>query len=250
MDRYKKEEKGLPPGGLSAYEKKGKRYYISVVGKDKIKKCEYLGNSSNIRVQQLQKKYFLNKSIQAIESNIKWMEKFIVHYKNTDPNFMQANFPKAYQSLPENCYDLAGTFNLRQWASKEYRKSKEYPEHLRHKTKQGFLVRSKSEVIIANSVADRGLFCRYEEVLYLKDGTRLFPDFVIANPKENRLVYWEHFGMLFDEEYQEKMVWKIKKYIENGIVPGVNLIITFDDQDGNIDSMMIERTLDLWFGTD
>ena len=49
-------------------------------------------------------------------------------------------------------------------------------------------------------------------------------------------------------EYLKQALFRIADYIRDGIVPGVNLILTFDDAENHIDSLMIERTLDLWFG--
>ena len=80
----------------------------------------------------------------------------------------------------------------------EYQK-KFYEDKLIHKTSRGELVRSKSEVIIANLLNNAGLDYTYEEELVLADGSKKYPDFVIR--KNGKIFYWEHLGMLQKEDY-------------------------------------------------
>ncbi len=70
-------------------------------------------------------------------------------------------------------------------------KNKFYEEKLIHKTKRGEMVRSKSEVIIANMLFDADINYLYEEPLQLKDGSIRSPDFTIS--KNGKTFYWEHF---------------------------------------------------------
>src|SRR6185437_8685201 len=68
------------------------------------------------------------------------------------------------------------------------------------------MVRSKSEVIIANMLHERGIAYYYEKPLFAPDGTMYLPDFtLIWNGEE---VYWEHVGMLSSPKYVEH--WKQK----------------------------------------
>ncbi|MEM3765831.1 MAG: AAA family ATPase [Candidatus Bathyarchaeia archaeon] len=114
-----------------------------------------------------------------------------------------------------------------------------HPERLIHKTRTGVLVRSKSEVIVANILTDFGISYEYEKPLYSKkdpNGFRL-PDFTIKYEGEE--FYWEHLGMLEDPEYRKE--WKIKEnwYKENGYIDRV--IVSKDKPDGGIDSKEIEK---------
>ncbi len=247
LKRYKEQLKKLPKGSLYASERNGVKYYTKVTNFRGKKRSVYLGKEINPQVQLLQKKYYLRKAIQAMESNISLMEKFLNGYQSIDPNVMQKQFPKAYQSLPQSCFDTAGVFNLDRWGSEFYVKSTSRSENLLNSTKKGDKVRSKSEVIIANAVAVRGLQYRYEEVTYI-NGYKKAPDFKVIDPRTGRIIYWEHLGLITDMEYLKQALFRIADYIRDGIVPGVNLILTFDDAENHIDSLMIERTLDLWFG--
>jgi len=120
----------------------------------------------------------------------------------------------------------------------EYNK-KFYEDKLIHKTARGELVRSKSEVIIANLLNSANLDYTYEQELKLKDGQIRSPDFTIR--KSGKVFYWEHLGMLQNSDYAKK--WEVKKqqYAENGIVEGKNLITSRDELDGSIDSQEINQ---------
>ena len=48
-----------------------------------------------------------------------------------------------------------------------------------------------------------------------------FPDYTIYDLNRNRIVYWEHFGMIDNPEYANKCVEKYRKYILSGINPFV-----------------------------
>lgn len=120
-------------------------------------------------------------------------------------------------------------------------KNKFYEEKLIHRTKHGEMVRSKSEVIIANMLYDADIEYSYELELNLKDGTKRHPDFTIS--KSGKTFYWEHLGMLQNDDYRKSWDIKRKQYEENGIVEGRNLIISKDGLDGSLDSQEIDRLI-------
>ena len=62
-----------------------------------------------------------------------------------------------------------------------------YEEGKIHRTLAEYMVRSKSEVIIANILFDRGIPFTYEKPLFASDGTFLLSDFTIAWNGENLL---------------------------------------------------------------
>ena len=73
-----------------------------------------------------------------------------------------------------------------------------------HKTVRGELVRSKSEVIIANALHYNGLDYEYEPELRLEDKVKR-PDFKVEDYDTGVVWYWEHCGMMTDTgELQRK----------------------------------------------
>ena len=116
-----------------------------------------------------------------------------------------------------------------------------YEYNLIHKTKRGEMVRSKSEVIIADALFNAEIDYSYEEELKLNNDVVLHPDFTIHIG--GNAIYWEHLGMLQKEDYRRKWDIKRKTYEENGIVEGKNLIISKDGADGSIDSQHIDQLI-------
>lgn len=120
-----------------------------------------------------------------------------------------------------------------------------YAENRIHTTKNGFLVRSKSEVIIANELINAGIPLTkesYEAKLYSKDDPYEYklPDFTFELTGEK--YYWEHFGMLAVESYRKSTDNKLKWYQENGYTS--NLITSQDGLDGSINSQEIDKIIE------
>ena len=119
-----------------------------------------------------------------------------------------------------------------------------YKRQMIHRTTFGLMVRSKSEALIAEILRGYELDFRYEEALHLfdKNGneTIRYPDFTIYL-KNGTVVYWEHMGMLGDEIYRNAAFGKLELYYYNGILPGANLMITCDDNEGAMDVGAVSR---------
>jgi ATP-dependent exoDNAse (exonuclease V) alpha subunit len=124
--------------------------------------------------------------------------------------------------------------------------------NLIHRTLGGELVRSKSEVIIANLLRSKGVEYLYERRLVNpSDGSFRYPDFTVEDLATGRTFYWEHLGMLKDAGYRARWKRKLAWYAEQGILdveqgggPGGALIVTRDDDETGIDSAALERIVD------
>ena len=121
-----------------------------------------------------------------------------------------------------------------------------YEEKMIHKTVRGELVRSKSEVIIANALHYNGLDYEYEPELRLEDKVKR-PDFKDEDYDTGVVWYWEHCGMMTDPQYKKRWEDKKKFYEKNGIVEGKNLIVTYDDEKGGLDSDLIQKNTGVEF---
>ncbi len=125
-------------------------------------------------------------------------------------------------------------------------------------TARGERVRSKSEVIIADTLFRHKIPYRYEFPLTLQRSSEvpfhsdfdklnhhtsdsgshttsigtvtLHPDFLCMNTRTRSEFYWEHFGLMDDPDYSKNTAGKLRLYTENGILPGRNLIITMETQ--------------------
>lgn len=108
----------------------------------------------------------------------------------------------------------------------------------KHRTDGGELVRSKSEVIVANILSRLGLEYHYEEPLHNPQNRSdtIKPDFTIY--WKGKTFYWEHLGMLHVPQYRESWEWKRNWYDRCGFSD--RLIISRDGPDGSIDTQVIE----------
>ena len=88
-------------------------------------------------------------------------------------------------------------------------------EGLIHRTERGDLVRSKSELVIADKLYARGLDYAYEQPLALPSGRTRYPDFTIADHARGVNFYWEHLGMIDDQGYRVRWEGKRAEYLES-----------------------------------
>ena len=135
------------------------------------------------------------------------------------------------------------------WQSQPYRKKKIADALQQLATDKGELVRSKSEVIIANSLKSNKVPYRYEFPLVIEreegseDYCEFHPDFFCLNVRTRQEFAWEHFGMMDDAEYAARAVEKLALYSANGYFPGKNLIITMESKSAQISSQEINRVI-------
>jgi ATP-dependent exoDNAse (exonuclease V) alpha subunit len=108
-----------------------------------------------------------------------------------------------------------------------------YEEAKIHKTKRGDMVRSKSEVIIANELENAGLDWHYENDNQFVEigGKKLLPDFVIQH--KGKTYYWEHLGLLNKQKYKNNWAEKEKCYLHK---KDITLKVTQDKSNGAINS--------------
>ena len=111
-------------------------------------------------------------------------------------------------------------------------------------SEKGVRVRSKSEVLIANMLEQRGIPYRYEFPLRLKKAGYVRPDFMCLNVKTRKELFWEHFGMMDNESYVNNCMTKIANYETEGFFPGKDLIFTFETSQHPVSSVVIKNTIE------
>lgn len=135
-----------------------------------------------------------------------------------------------------------------EWISKSPSNSQYKSENRIYKTKQGEEVRSKSELIIANTLFEKNIPYRYE--CPLTDSGRIWavPYFTVLNVRERKEYYWEHFGMMGDSEYAINALKKIRNYEKHHMFPGTEMIYTFEAAMVQINVESIEDLVAKYFG--
>ena len=136
---------------------------------------------------------------------------------------------------------------LKKWQSDSYERCKKHEEALVIKGTQGKMLRSKSEAIIDMMLYKSRIPFRYEEKLVL-DSVTIYPDFVIRHPATGKYYYWEHFGMMDEEEYRTHACNKIALYCKNGIIPSIQLITTYETKRNPLSAEKVEWIVKEYFG--
>ena len=126
--------------------------------------------------------------------------------------------------------------------------------NLIYRTDRGELVRSKSEWIIADKLHAAGIDYQYEQPLLL-GGFDCLPDFTIIDDDSGMTYYWEHNGLLDNDEYRKRWERKLVAYREEGILPlsegggDSGILLTTEEQHGtDLDRDVIGKNIDVILG--
>ena len=123
---------------------------------------------------------------------------------------------------------------------------------LAHRTARGELVRSKSEVIVADLLDGLNLPYTYEQPFTAPDGSVRYPDFTVDDAETGRRVLIEHLGMLDKPEYAERWQRKLTWYRAAGVRPyeegeaEISLVTT--SELGGFDATLIKARISSVFG--
>ena len=126
--------------------------------------------------------------------------------------------------------------------------------NLIYRTERGELVRSKSEWIIADKLHAAGIDYQYEQPFQL-GGTERYPDFTIIDDDSGVTWYWEHNGMLSNDEYRQRWERKLAAYRKQGILPisdggGKNgtLLVTEESKGAGLSAEIIAKNIEAILG--
>ena len=227
--------------------KNARHYYYSVKrsGSDSY---SYLGSSGHRLVERVKEVRFIEEAIRRIDWNIMLLESLADGFLPFDPSSVSECLPETYRcEVPpmSELYERKGT----EWLARrlEFQKSfpENYPQYKRHRTSDGVMVKSISEVTLYEMFKAAGLAQIYELPLPLDDyGPPLYPDFTILSPVDMQTeIIVEYVGRLDRQDYREDFAKKLGRYIANGYKPGVNLFFVYSDRDGNIDSMQVAKII-------
>lgn len=138
---------------------------------------------------------------------------------------------------------------IKRWQEENYEKNNAYSENLRYETEQGELVRSKSEVIIANL-----LYRHREDILYKYErplsvvvagvSKTIYPDFTILNLHTGKITYWEHAGLMDDVNYANDFVRKVNTYTSNNLLPGRDVVFSYETQEIPLEISVIRKMVE------
>lgn len=257
IERYDRALQELPEGYLTIRKRAdGADYFVNTVTLSrhgKKRKQTYLKRSEGQKIWQLQIKRLMQEAIKRMARNVQREKKWLAQYENYDFVSIQSALRPAYRDLaPEqlrrgqyfysaDILELAGSTPE---VLAGIQSGRFHVEGRTQRTLSGILVRSKSEVIVADTLTYLEIPFLYEAEARLLDADGkeivLHPDFTILCP-DGTVLYWEHLGLLQDEDYAGSFAKKLYLFHRNGFTIGQNLIVTADDRSGRIDSLQIRE---------
>lgn len=233
-------------GTLNKENRKGKLKLFHVYENDGKRKRVVINDNEELLTALCRKRY-LKEELDLIDKDIMALKRFIATYIQPTPETIINRLPDKYSNFPEDYFfnprkAQGETYASKQrWATEPYEQSDYKPEQKVQLTSRGLRVRTKSEVVVAEMLDAAGITYRYEQMIYIEDFS-FAPDFTIMT--DRGIFYWEHAGMIYDEEYWEHHKWKLSMYERAGIVPWRNLIVTYDNENGGLDTRIIRSEIE------
>jgi len=218
------------------------RYYLREKSSDKM--GIYLkANQENIKREYATKKYY-KELIKEIENELKQLKKLRTNYTGD-------SIISTYKGIGLGIKMLISPLNIDNDTFEILWKSEPF-EGLGFDEKDtsslysncGERMRSKSELLIANTLNRRNIPYKYECPITLCNGQKVYPDFTILDVKNRKVKYWEHLGKMGDLSYVSKNMWKLEEYKRMGIRLGINLFVTYENGVNSIGTDDINSTID------
>ena len=249
---------GAPEGCLKWQNKNGKIYYyqqymqmitdktLEIENFDKWKRKYIRKRDIGIAAALAQKHYYSSVK-PLIQKQLRELKQFLNKYP-------QENLEEVYETLSDERKKLVTPLQssvkqiIEQWEDEVYEKNTKYSEYLKFETEQGEFVRSKSEVIIANMLYQNHhhILYKYERPLELNVEGRsktVYPDFTILSKRTGKIIYWEHAGRMDDPYYVNDFVKKMNTYVTNGLLPGKDVILTYETQNNPLEISVVKRMI-------
>lgn len=251
LDEYRKQLNALPALNMTRKRIRNRFFYYYA---EKGSTIQHLINKENVSlIEQIKRRHFLEKAISVLETNIKAQQRLLLTYLPYDSSSVNVSLKPVYRledTSIQNYDDVSASGSISRDVSVDgfssFGVSADRADIIcddtsrKHITTFGLHVRSKSEVLIAESLRAQGINFAYELPLKLEDNGKaiiIFPDFTLISG--NKILYWEHMGMMSDEAYRNNAVRKIGLYAANGLTIPQNLIVTMDNANGYIDMQTI-----------
>lgn len=239
--RFKTDLDKLPKDRICA-RKKGGCYFYYLRRKDAQGEIheQYLPAEKAAFIKECCDAKYLRKLIPALEKELSVMRSFEKGYAPFEKHDAWESLPVAYKQFATKRF-FSNEEICHNWANEEFEtNSYVNSSHSQYVTKNGEIVRSRIELIVADLLYDLGISYRYECRLDLPSG-HIYPDFTIMHPKTLELYYIEIFGLMDNPEYEQNAFRKIAKYAASDYY--ANLIMFFDHRDAPISTVDIKRVI-------
>jgi len=242
--------RSMPAGDIYfKHQHKKWRPYIRNAGKE-----VYLAKKTKHKdISALTEKKLIEQSLKAMQNNIKHLKALQNGFTDFDrlhPSYIGQQMERTLgqgfeisEYLPEFRFSKSKSTREKEWLKQHGPLNPYKPEKRIHVTPGGAKLRSKSELIIGTFLETKNIPYKSDELLVV-GGNEWYPDFKIKRPRDGRIIIWEHFGMMDDNDYAERNQEKLIIYMEYGFRLLDNLIVTHDEN-GTIDMATLEKLYQL-----
>lgn len=261
--QLKKLQNSQPQGHLRIAQKGGiAQFYLYDNPKDF--KGHFLTRSQDKLAQELAQKDYNIKAIKEVEKEIAALENYL--HKTRSGCVLEELYNRLCPARQKLITPLTLTNEqyAAQWLDVTWQGRPFSEDSPQYTSAKGERVRSKSELIIADTLFRHHIPYRYEFPITLRNAANnttsgpatvknfrkhstetvtFYPDFLCLNLRTRQTYYWEHFGLMDDPAYAENAASKLRLYTENNIIPGHNLILTMETQNEHLSTQTLENII-------
>ena len=233
------------PEGLLIARSKGKenyRYYRRIHLPDGTYKEQYMNKGQQDIAARMAYKLYAEKKLPELIQEKNWIDRWIAEKgRGSAAEEMLKKRPGISQLLQSAV--LSNKKRALEWKNAPYRRNQKYPEDLIFPTVvRDLKVRSKAEADIVGRLEHFKVPYRYEQ-LYTINGVDYAIDFTCLNVEANRILYWDHRGMLDKPEYIRKTLNCENAYLNAGIIQGINMIVTTETKEHPLDLQWVDELI-------
>lgn len=218
------------------------------------------------RIYRLAHQAYLQALEERLTHNIRLLEKYQKKFLPLDPESVLRDLPKNFRFLdperilqpnqgakiiklfpvfdgslfPDSIYSGMQIEDPQSWMQAPYCANTKFSEELKHDSSLGVKVRTKSELTLLELHAKIGTPFHYDQVVEI-NGQLVSPDFLCVS-RRGTIFLHEHMGV-HTESYQERSRRKLALYLSAGFIPGKNLILTYDKEDGSMNLPLAEALI-------
>ncbi len=241
ISNISKRNKNAPKGSLRIINKWNKhQYYHRINPSDP--QGKYIPRKDQITAIRLAQKDYDNKALKALLTQQQAIGQFLAKFDPELVNHVYENLCDARKELVTPVY-LDDKRFIEEWQNVTYTRLGFKDTDPEYYTAKGERVRSKSEILIADSLFRHGVPYLCEYPVYDNGVIFAAPDFKCLNVRLRKEYYWEHLGKLGDQDYVNRNANKFEKYTLSKDFDESSLILTFETETHPLNTKVIEEKI-------
>ena len=240
IEKLKKNLLAAPEGTLriSSITHNPRYYWLN----GDLKNGKYLNAKHRSIALKLAQKDYDQKTLKSALREQKLLRSLLSAYTQTSPEEIYLTLHPERQKLVTPIYKPDREF-VEEWQAQEFERKGFSEDAAALFSEREEQMRSKSEILIANTLLHNHVPYHYEKPLYLEGVSTIHPDFTCLNVETRKEIYWEHLGMMDDPDYKENALDRINRYMMAGYFPGDKLIITHETARRPLDTRLIQTII-------